>query len=158
MKRGTATFGPRHLEVLADRAPGIRVVSGGYGSGKTSVGVGFLVDLGLRHGHLGPILVDILARFDADSPRDFGTAVPHVTMSTGKTYEDDAAKVQRVLDLKAAGIIDDADARVMIGLDKDRASALAYLESIRTTAQPRVSLPGALAGSPFTAPRETTEQ
>jgi hypothetical protein len=56
VKRGTATFGKRHLEVLADRAPGIRVVSGGYGSGKTSVGVGFLVDLGLRHGHEGPIL------------------------------------------------------------------------------------------------------
>jgi len=56
VKRGIATFGPRHLDVLADRAPGIRVVSGGYGSGKTSVGVGFLVDLGLRHGHLGPIL------------------------------------------------------------------------------------------------------
>jgi len=56
VKRGIATFGPRHLEILADRAPGIRVVSGGYGSGKTSVGVGFLIDLGLRHGHLGPIL------------------------------------------------------------------------------------------------------
>jgi hypothetical protein len=56
VKRGTATFGPRHLEVLADRAPGVRVVSGGYGSGKTSVGVGWLVDLGLRAGHLGPIL------------------------------------------------------------------------------------------------------
>jgi hypothetical protein len=56
MKRGTATFGARHLEVLADRAPGVRVVSGGYGSGKTSVGVAWLVDLGLRAGHLGPIL------------------------------------------------------------------------------------------------------
>jgi hypothetical protein len=56
VKRGVATFGARHLEVLADRAPGIRVVSGGYGSGKTSVGVGFLIDLGLRHGHMGPIL------------------------------------------------------------------------------------------------------
>jgi hypothetical protein len=107
---------------------------------------------------LWPILVDILARFDADSPSDFGGAMPRVTMSTGKTYEDDKAKVDRVLALKGAGIIDDADARVMLGMDKDRASALAYLESIRTTAQPRVSLPGALAGSPFTAPRETTEQ
>jgi hypothetical protein len=56
VKRGLATFGKRHLEVLADRAPGIRVVSGGYGSGKTSVGVAWAVDLGLRAGHLGPIL------------------------------------------------------------------------------------------------------
>ena len=106
---------------------------------------------------LWPILLDILARFDAEAPADFGAVTVRVTMSTGKTYEDDAAKVQRVLDLKAAGIIDDADARVMLGMDKDRASALAYLESIRTTAAPRVSLPGQLAGSPFTAPRETTE-
>jgi hypothetical protein len=106
---------------------------------------------------LWPILIDILARFDADAPSDFGDVYPRVTMSTGKTYEDDAAKVDRVLSLKAAGIIDDADARVMLGMDKDRASALAYLDSIRTTATPRVSLPGALAGSPFTSPRETTE-
>jgi len=105
---------------------------------------------------LWPILLDILARFDSEAPSDFGSVTVRVTMGTGKTYEDDAAKVQRVLDLKAAGIIDDADARVMLGMDKDRASALAYLESIRTTSAPRVSLPGQLAGSPFTAPRETT--
>lgn len=54
--RGTAPFGDRHLEVLADRGPGIRVVSGGYGSGKTSLGVGFVLDVGLRAGHDGPVL------------------------------------------------------------------------------------------------------
>jgi len=54
--RGTASFGQRHLEVLADRGPGIRVVSGGYGSGKTSLGVGFALDVGLRAGHDGPVL------------------------------------------------------------------------------------------------------
>jgi hypothetical protein len=54
--RGVAQFGQRHLQVLADRGPGVRVVSGGYGSGKTSLGVAFLLDLGLREGHAGPIL------------------------------------------------------------------------------------------------------
>ena len=54
--RGVAQFGQRHLEVLADRGPGIRVVSGGYGSGKTSLGVAYCLDLGLRAGHDGPIL------------------------------------------------------------------------------------------------------
>lgn len=54
--RGVAQFGERHLEVLADRGPGIRVVSGGYGSGKTSLGVAFALDLGMRAGHDGPIL------------------------------------------------------------------------------------------------------
>ena len=49
-------MGDRHLAVLADRGPGIRVVSGGYGSGKTSLGVAWMVDLGLRHGEYGPIL------------------------------------------------------------------------------------------------------
>jgi hypothetical protein len=42
--------------VLADRGPGVRVVSGGYGSGKTSLGVAFLLDLGMRAGQDGPIL------------------------------------------------------------------------------------------------------
>ena len=54
--RGVAQFGERHLAVLADRGPGIRVVSGGYGSGKTSLGVAFCLDLGMRAGHDGPIL------------------------------------------------------------------------------------------------------
>jgi hypothetical protein len=54
--RGVAQFGQRHLAVLADRGPGVRVVSGGYGSGKTSLGVAFLLDLGMRAGADGPIL------------------------------------------------------------------------------------------------------
>jgi hypothetical protein len=54
--RGVAQFGQRHLQVLADRGPGVRVVSGGYGSGKTSLGVAFLLDLGMRAGQDGPIL------------------------------------------------------------------------------------------------------
>jgi hypothetical protein len=54
--RSTATMGDRHLAILADRGPGIRVASGGYGSGKTSLGVAWMVDLGLRMGHAGPIL------------------------------------------------------------------------------------------------------
>ena len=56
IQRGQAAFGERHLEVLADRGPGIRAVSGGYGSGKTSLGVGFMLDVGLRAGQDGPVL------------------------------------------------------------------------------------------------------
>lgn len=56
MKRAQAQLGPKHLAILADRGPGVRVVSGGYGSAKTSLGFAFVVDLGLRHGELGPIL------------------------------------------------------------------------------------------------------
>jgi hypothetical protein len=102
---------------------------------------------------LWPILLDILARFDADAPSDFGGVYPRVTMGTGKSYEDDAAKTDRVLALKAAGIIDDADARVMLGLSMDRAAALAYLEASKAPAP----LPGLLSGSPFASMRETTE-
>ena len=56
MKRASVALGDKHLAVLADRGPGIRVVSGGYGSGKTSLGVAWMVDLGLRNGQHGPIL------------------------------------------------------------------------------------------------------
>ena len=56
MRRASVVMGDKHLAVLADRGPGIRVVSGGYGSGKTSLGVAWMVDLGLRHGQHGPIL------------------------------------------------------------------------------------------------------
>jgi hypothetical protein len=103
-----------------------------------------------------PIVVDLLERFSPTAPASFDGATPTVTLGTSKTYEDDAAKTQRVLDLKAAGVIDDADARVMLGLSADRAEALAYIEEARASMAPRVSLPGALAGSPFTSPRETT--
>lgn len=104
-----------------------------------------------------PIVVDVLRLFDPASPAEFGDVRPQVTLSTGKTYEADLDKQARVLELKDAGLIDDADARVMLGLSADRAEAEAYLERTRTAMTPRVSLPGALAGSPFTSPRETTE-
>lgn len=104
-----------------------------------------------------PIVLDVIARYVPEAPSDFGGVKPKVTLQRAKPYEDDAAKAQRVLDLKAAGLIDDADARVMLGLSADRAEAMAYLEANRAAVAPRVSLPGALAGSPFTAPRETTE-
>ena len=102
---------------------------------------------------LWPILLDILARFDPDAPADFGGVYAEVTMGTAKSYEDDAAKTDRVLALKAAGIIDDADARVMLGLSMDRAAALAYIEEAKGPAP----LPGLLSGSPFASMRETTE-
>jgi hypothetical protein len=102
---------------------------------------------------LWPILIDILERFSPTAPASFGGATVRVTLGTTKTYEDDASKTDRVLALKAAGVIDEADARVMLGLSHDRADALAYLEASKGPAP----LPGALAGSPFTAPRETTE-
>ena len=104
-----------------------------------------------------PIVVDILRLFDPAAPGEFGDVKPRVTLKTAKAYEADTEKQERVLALKDAGLIDDADARVMLGLSADRAEAEAYLEQTRTAMTPRVSLPGALAGSPFTAPRETTE-
>lgn len=107
--------------------------------------------------YLLPIVVDILRLFDPAAPGEFGDVTPRVTLKTAKAYEADTEKQARVLELKDAGLIDDADARVMLGLSADRAEAEAYLERTRTAMTPRVSLPGALAGSPFTAPRETTE-
>ena len=104
-----------------------------------------------------PIVVDILRLFDPAAPGEYGDVTPVVTLKTAKPYEADTEKQARVLELKAAGLIDDADARVMLGLSTDRAEAEAYLEQRRAAMTPRVSLPGALAGSPFTAPRETTE-
>lgn len=104
-----------------------------------------------------PIVLDVLELFDPDAPSDFGMVDSRCKLATTKPYEADAEKTQRVLDLRTAGLVDDADARVMLGLSPDRAAALAYLEETRTTVQPSVSLPGALAGSPFTSPRETTE-
>jgi hypothetical protein len=103
-----------------------------------------------------PIVVDLLERFSPTAPASFNGATPVVTLGASKGYEDDAAKTQRVLDLKAAGIIDDADARVMLGLSADRAEALAYLEESKPAAPVARGLPGALVGSPFTSPRETT--
>jgi len=51
-------------------------------------------------------------------------------MGMSKTYEDDNVKSQRVLDLKLAGLIDDADARVMLGLSSNRAEAMEYLSDV----------------------------
>ena len=109
-----------------------------------------------EEGQLLPIIVDVLRLFDPSAPAEFGDVKPRVTLSTGKTYEADIDKQERVLALKAAGLIDEADARVMLGLSADRAAAEAYLEEMREMRAPQMSLPGALAGSPFTSRRETT--
>lgn len=103
-----------------------------------------------------PIVVNVLELFDADSPADFGDVSPSVTFGSGKTYEDDASKTARVLDLLTAKLIDEADARVMLGLSADRADALAYLreKSAAQTPEQRLARIG-VGGSPFTA-RETT--
>jgi hypothetical protein len=109
-----------------------------------------------EEGQLLPIVLDVLQLFDPSSPSDFGGVKPQVTLATGKTYEADSEKQERVLALKDAGLIDDVDARVMLGLSADRASAEAYLDQLAEAKAPQVSLPGALAGSPFTSRRETT--
>jgi hypothetical protein len=103
-----------------------------------------------------PIVLDVVALFDPSAPADFGDAYPSVTMGTMKTYEDDAVKTQRVLDLLNAKIIDEADARVMLGLSSSRDDALAYLAQKQQQAAPMTRLAGVVAGpSPFTA-RETS--
>lgn len=104
-----------------------------------------------------PILLDLLARFSPTAPASFDGCHPQVTLGAIKTYEDDAGKTQRVLDLLAAKIIDEADARVMLGLSTDRAAAQAHIEQARTAQAPvdrlaRVSV----SGSPFTSLRETS--
>jgi hypothetical protein len=77
--------------------------------------------------YLLPVLIDILERYSPSAPSSFGGAYASVSMGMSKTYEDDSAKAQRVLDLKLAGLIDDADARVMLGLSSNRAEAMEYL-------------------------------
>ena len=104
-----------------------------------------------------PIVLDVLALFSPSAPASFDGISPVVTLGTVKTYEDDAAKTQRVLDLLAAKIIDEADARVMLGLSSTRDDALAYLAQKQAVAAPAVRLAGMTAGpSPFTSPRETS--
>jgi hypothetical protein len=102
--------------------------------------------------HLLPVVIDVVARFVDGAPSSFDGVRPRVTLATSKPYEDDAAKAERVLALKAAGLVDESDARVMLGLSADRAEAEAYLASTRG---PRMPV-GVLTGSPFTVPRETT--
>jgi hypothetical protein len=54
--RNDAPMGDKALTILADDEPGTVVGSGGYGSGKTTLGVAWVVKLGLGHGQDGPIL------------------------------------------------------------------------------------------------------
>lgn len=55
-RRGTAELLPHQLELVADRTTPIRVLSGGYRSGKTVAGVAAVVDMAFRAGGY-PILV-----------------------------------------------------------------------------------------------------
>jgi hypothetical protein len=103
-----------------------------------------------------PIVIDLLERFSPNAPANFGGALPSVTLSQAKSYEDDASKTQRVLDLLAAKIIDEADARVMLGLSSSRADAQSYLEQSRAPAMGAPRLVGALTASPFASVRETS--
>jgi hypothetical protein len=106
--------------------------------------------------HLLPIVIDVLERFSPSAPADFGDAYVEVVMGSAKTYEDDAAKTQRVLDLLAAKIVDEADARVMLGLSGSREEAQAYLAERQQAAPTVARLGGTIAGpSPFTQ-RETS--
>jgi len=82
-----------------------------------------------------PIVLDVLAHFSPTAPADFGGAYPVVTLGTIKTYEDDAVKTQRVLDLLNAKIIDEADARVMLGLSSSRDEAFRIQESFRRSSK-----------------------
>jgi len=62
-----------------------------------------------------------------------------------------------VLDLLAAKVVDEADARVMLGLSSTRDEAIAYLGQRMATAAPAARLAGLSAGpSPFTLTRETS--
>lgn len=107
--------------------------------------------------HLLPIVIDVLERFSPTAPADFGGAYVEVVMGTGKTYEDDAIKTQRVLDLLAAKIVDEADARVMLGLSGSREEAQAYLDAKAQAVAPVARLAAvSVGGSPFTSMRETS--
>jgi hypothetical protein len=86
-----------------------------------------------------PIVLDLLERFSPEAPASFEGCYPQVTLGPVRAYEDDAARTQRALDLLAAKIIDEADARVMLGLSATRAEAQAYLSSVAAAA------PGAAA-------------
>ena len=104
-----------------------------------------------------PIVLDLLARFSPTAPGSFDGCKPQVTMGVAKSYEDDAAKTQRVLELLTAKIIDEADARVMLGLSADRNAALAHLEQSRGAMAPAARIANvSVSGSPFTSLRETS--
>ena len=99
------------------------------------------------------MLIDILERYSPSAPSSFGGAYASVSLGMSKTYEDDSAKAQRVLDLKLAGLIDDADARVMLGLSDNRAEAREYLDE--TSSMPMSTPLQSLFASSSTQ-RETT--
>jgi len=104
--------------------------------------------------YLLPVLIDILERYSPSAPSSFGSAYASVSMGMSKTYEDDNAKAQRVLDLKLAGLIDDADARVMLGLSSNRAEAEEYLSDVSVVDAP--SPLRSLLSSDASMVRETT--
>ena len=104
-----------------------------------------------------PIVLDLLARFSPTAPASFEGCEPQITLGVAKSYEDDAAKTQRVLELLSAKIIDEADARVMLGLSADRNAALAHLEQSRGAMAPAARIANvSVSGSPFTSLRETS--
>lgn len=72
--------------ILADDAPGIQIVSGGYGSGKTRLGVFWLLARGARLSRYGPILAteptypmvrDVMERTLADVLAELGIRHEH---------------------------------------------------------------------------------
>jgi hypothetical protein len=48
VRRGEAPLQPHQLSVVADRESDVKIVTGGYRSGKTVTGVACSVDMGLR--------------------------------------------------------------------------------------------------------------
>jgi hypothetical protein len=101
-----------------------------------------------------PIIVELLELFSPTAPALFGVK-PVVQISNTKQYEDDTSKTQRIIDLRTANLIDDADARVLLGLSEDREDALAYLKSIKGI-EGGAPVAGQLFGSLIT--RETTQE
>jgi hypothetical protein len=102
-----------------------------------------------------PIIVELLELFSPKAPASFNGVKPVVQISNTKQYEDDTSKTQRVIDLRTANLIDDADARVLLGLSEDREDALAYLKSIKGI-EGGAPVAGQLFGSLIT--RETTQE
>jgi hypothetical protein len=103
--------------------------------------------------HLWPTIIDVVNAFDPAYTFP-GDARVDVEFAKGKTYEDDAAKTERILLLLDRGLIDEADALVELGRFGSRADAEASLAARQSTRAP--ALPGRFEGGPFT-PRETTE-
>jgi len=88
IKRATVTpGGQKHVDILADRGPGIRVATGGYGSLKTSLGCAFVLDVGFRWAHLNapvlgceptyPMVRDVMERSFMETCDRFGIPFRH---------------------------------------------------------------------------------